>query len=77
MRQQLWNDCIVTVTALPGSCRADVRIAGEARDCMPRNSTLVVSRVSAATRRVLAAAGMWEVLTTSEQFATANQMDRR
>ena len=29
MRQTLANDCAVTVTALPGSLRADVRIAGD------------------------------------------------
>jgi anti-anti-sigma factor len=110
LRQQRLNDCIVTVTALAGSRRADIRIAGDvdvaavpvltdavrrlsqsslrsvfvdlagvtfagsvlpdflkqAHDCIPRNAALVVCRVSAPTRRVLAAAGMLEVVTVCD-----------
>lgn len=34
----------------------------QAHDCIPRNSSLVLCRVNAATRRVLAAAGVSEVV---------------
>ena len=110
MRQSPSQDCIVSVTAVAGSRRADVRLAGEvdvaaapvlaavvrqlaessprsvfvdlggvtfagdvlpdfleqAHRCTPRNSALVVCRVSSSIRQVLAAAGMWDIATVCD-----------
>ena len=51
MRQMLANDCAVTVTALPGSLRADVRIVGDVDMAAVQILTDAIRRLSEGSPR--------------------------